>query len=842
MAYKVFENGFSQGWNQDTDPRFQENTTYRNPVNVSVTAEGNFYSCRNISGNREVDEFITSIIGTTATDVNVLGSFPVVGTYGPDKDFSILYFVKVEDASFPGGHEDRIIMYNLVQDISVTLLATNPTVPNHLNFPREGTIDAVVFGENNIDKVYFDDHTNVLRKVDAIDIPLTNPKEVTAIPYAPIDPIEYSAQETGSGQLPSGSYQIGYRYFNTDTKKYTKWSLVTNPIPVFPIDFADVTSLDEIYGGVANEATKKSIIVSVDKTTENSDIYDSIQLVIVKNISGNVSPPVIAYVTAPSKEYFNDPTNIIYDGSGLETTIDIAELGVDDACISAKTLVAKDNVLFRGNLKYHDRLVESFTYTGAKTIKEQLGLTSSVYLPQTENTNNPQLNHLGQIRSGQTSLQTYQPTDPDLPLVQIARINAEKDGFDLLEEGSSGIFSNLQPGKNVLNDFGNSQSIWSFSDLVPGNEIVFTIRGYKEAFRESTAGGEQYKFEQDYLNNSYAGQYDPLNNHSIGMSPDLAVIGYRYVVQNGETEEDVIFNIVTELNSILDSSKARLEIDTADPEKFKILSEYGRIFNGGIQRETFGLLDVIGFIEQGVDLSISQTEAALEDIASNPNSTQGGYKNPRNTVKAKGYFRDEVYRFGITWMDEFGCWSQPLPFDFSDHNARNVTSFGHTIAFHEVWGENFMRFKPTDPAVTAQFEVGDYVGVQKLGSIGLTNDIVFLQIQKIFPDGSVFMHFTEDNFEDTIIYDDFIVGDFTLAVTEGAELSHSLEGTDWKFPERENLAFPMMSVYDESIGAEVKPEDGFIQPLGLCITGIGGHPTWAKAFAIVSRNSESEKA
>ena len=836
MAYKVFENGFAKGWNQDVDPRFQENASYRNPINVSVTAEGDFYSCKNISGNVEVSEFIDSALGGTLTHINVLGAFPVVGTYnnGVDKNLSIIYFVRSESPTIPGGHDNRIIMYNIVLDTSTTLLTTNPTQANHLNFPKEGTIDAVVFGENNIDKVYFDDHTNVLRKIDAVDTVITNPKEVTAVPYAPIDPISYVTQEFGSGQLSSGTYQIGYRYFNTETKKYTRWSLFTNPIPVFPLDFSDVDSLDEIYGGVANEATKKSIIVSIDKTLENSDIFNSIQLGVVKNTSGNTSTPLIGYVTTPSTQHYDDPSKIVYDGGGLETTLDIGEFGIDDACFSAKTLVSKDNVLFRGNLKYHDRLVESFTYEDAKTIKEQLGLSGSVFLPQAENITNPNINFLGTITSGQTSLTEHQTSNVDVPSVTNARIydNTHPD-FDLIEDGIN--TSELKVGSSVFNDFGNTESLFSITNVRPGNIIAFTFKGYRAGLREASIFGsitEQYKFRQDYLNNSINsfGLGDPEQVSSIGMQPDLAVLGYRYIVQLGETEADVVKNIAQELNTIFPNDKAEIEV-ISGTNQFRILSKYQRSFNGGIQREEFGLLDVLFWTERGINLTVSQTQAALDDLVTNPESKQGGYKNPRNVVKAKSYFREEVYRYGITWVDEFGCWSQPLPFDFSSKNARVVTSYGNSINLSQDIATNVRRIRPVSSSLG--FSIGDYVGIQNVSDTGANNDIAFLEITEIFSDGSIIVNYKEDQFPNTSLYNDFIAGNTTVSTTLGGEYSHATSGVDWKFPSRENAAFPMMSAYDENTQRQVRPEDGFIQPIGLHISGIGGHPEWAKAFAIV---------
>ena len=45
------------------------------------------------------------------------------------------------------------------------------------------------------------------------------------------------------------------------------------------------------------------------------------------------------------------------------------------------------------------------------------------------------------------------------------------------------------------------------------------------------------------------------------------------------------------------------------------------------------------------------------------------YENPINTNLYRGYFRDEVYRFGVTYHDDYGNWSPVKPLDFSSFSA-----------------------------------------------------------------------------------------------------------------------------------------------------------------------------
>lgn len=48
-----------------------------------------------------------------------------------------------------------------------------------------------------------------------------------------------------------------------------------------------------------------------------------------------------------------------------------------------------------------------------------------------------------------------------------------------------------------------------------------------------------------------------------------------------------------------------------------------------------------------------------------------GYNDPNMSHKYLGYFRDEVYRFGITYVDKYGNWSPVKVFDFSNGTSTN---------------------------------------------------------------------------------------------------------------------------------------------------------------------------
>jgi hypothetical protein len=324
---------------------------------------------------------------------NILGAFECIGLYeagtytgqtADENNQSIIYFT-VHYANEE--YISTIYLYDIKRDASHTLYQGTD-----LAFPREGTIDAHVFGEKNYSNVYFIDYENELRKVSCI-VPttVTSIRDISMRPYAPVDSLSYEAVETG-GYCQSGTYQFSYRYYNTTTKKYTTWSLLTNPIPIYPTDF-DVEDKESIIGGLPGEATNKKIKLSIDLTAANAQYYNAIQLAVVKNISGNKIPETVAYTTSINSDWYDSPDAIYYDGMGKESLISISELVVEDAPIkSFKTLTVKDNVLFGGNIKYNDLSAAGSEFTDAYTIKQAIGNTG-VYKPIEDNTNSPTITH-----------------------------------------------------------------------------------------------------------------------------------------------------------------------------------------------------------------------------------------------------------------------------------------------------------------------------------------------------------------------------------------------------------------------------------------------------------------
>ena len=89
------------------------------------------------------------------------------------------------------------------------------------------------------------------------------------------------------------------------------------------------------------------------------------------------------------------------------------------------------------------------------------------------------------------------------------------------------------------------------------------------------------------------------------------------------------------------------------------------------------------------------------------------YENPENCSKYVSYFRDEVYRFGISYHDEYGNWSPVKPIIFSSFNKTNLSGAVYSIEITTGsinYDENRIRVAaPTGNQGVSGFVAGDLI-------------------------------------------------------------------------------------------------------------------------------------
>lgn len=380
------KNSFEGGLNKDTTPEAVKNNELLDAVNMEITGDGRTYKLQNIRGTTEVSTYLPA--GYDAATLNVLGVFEVYANYDKDNDgtfeeknVSLLIF------SYDANSGSVITLVDLT-DGSRNQMYPNSRDTSSLGLPPLGTVDASYTEERGSPQVYWDDNKNVLRGLNlnfsthASFLPPSLRELEVRKRYPGGPPVLQSIQD--GGVLYAGTYQIAFRFYNTNTGAKSDASLLCNPIAIAKSD-GTLSNYDQQLGGDINEIVNKKIILSVDTTIDEAAYYDAIQLIVIKNIDGTTIPSGVAYITAPSTAWYNNPSAIEYTGLGItETTIPIEDVIVEDAGIKcAKTQVIKDNRLFRGNIKYYDRSNDN----GAPVFDDAYTITQDADFKPGEETN-----------------------------------------------------------------------------------------------------------------------------------------------------------------------------------------------------------------------------------------------------------------------------------------------------------------------------------------------------------------------------------------------------------------------------------------------------------------------
>ncbi len=220
------------------------------------------------------------------------------------------------------------------------------------------------------------------------------------------------------------------------------------------------------------------------------------------------------------------------------------------------------------------------------------------------------------------------------------------------------------------------------------------------------------------------------------------------------------------------------------------------------------------------DLSYDKGDPTFSNVITKQEVIDGGHTSPHFTNKFKSYWREEVYRFGITYMDEFGNWAPPRPLDFSPFHKFNIDT--NSTAALKILSKIFTSATKSteltiDPsgAVYSTLGKGDWIGL--FGAPTPPTSGVASQRHKVI---------SVDSGTNKVV----VKGDTGL-ITSSNERIKQLFGEkgnhaqadvkDFKFPSREIPEFSLLDSKDDPTA------------IGLTITGIKNHPSWAKAFAIV---------
>jgi hypothetical protein len=227
------------------------------------------------------------------------------------------------------------------------------------------------------------------------------------------------------------------------------------------------------------------------------------------------------------------------------------------------------------------------------------------------------------------------------------------------------------------------------------------------------------------------------------------------------------------------------------------------------------------------------------------------YEDPINTNKYRGYFRDEVYRFGITYHDEYGNWSPVKPinfFSFTKDTPKTGVSTSGTIATGGVdYNKNLIEVSGSSnwPTGTTGYVQGQSVScTMVIGGITISfeTEIESVSTTRIFllcPASVLASYPTHSTFPT-------LTGTASLIPLKGNAYSHSSDAFSWKFPKREHLGvingttgtFGTLEYGNYSLLASIESGD-LPQALGLGLS-VSGHPEWARGMAVVRMDRDRD--
>lgn len=355
---KLTKNDFRGGLNTDVSPNLIQPTYYVDAHNLELVGDGKFFDLKNIKGTT----LVQNIINVPNTRVlKVFENFYKIDTTERVKCLTIIT-ANSSTINYFCFDTENVVLYELYEEV---------TPGDYLTDDR--LIDGRSYAENGIDILYFTDNYNELRKLRC-EIPF---------PYVAnfLTEFDLSLQRWGAngvislesdvvdtgGSLLSGTYQFAYRMCTPDTKKFTKWSSLTNPIHIY----STISSSPDRYSSGIGLYTDRKITLHINPTALELDNFEHFQLAVIENIyptgalsieSEGVSTSYASLLEIKEVADFitGSTINVEYVSNNKIGTISIDELTIDNSAIeSAKTLVIKNNRLFAGNIHYKNLTVDT---------------------------------------------------------------------------------------------------------------------------------------------------------------------------------------------------------------------------------------------------------------------------------------------------------------------------------------------------------------------------------------------------------------------------------------------------------------------------------------------------
>lgn len=350
---QTHRNSFEGGLNTDITKNLVNSNQFLDAKNLSLVGDGVFLSLQDKKGTTKLETL------TTTNNTTVLGVFSTRYTIGTEENVNCLtiFTVSVLDAGFPGTF--YIHAYDIDNDALYQLYSEDapPALIGVANIPS--LVDGVLYPENGLDILYFTDYLNRPRKLRC-EIPTVytanflNILDIDLLKRQALGTVDFESVSSG-GSLLTGTYQIAYQMLKPETNKYTKFSLLTNPIHIF-------TTVNGIVSAGIGLASDKRIKIDINPTEDEVAYYTHFRLAVVENVGAVPDSQVTVGVT---KTYpISDLLNFYLLSNTQYSSTTIDEIIIDLAAIEkVKTLAIRDNRLILGNvqlasLEYDQRIPE----------------------------------------------------------------------------------------------------------------------------------------------------------------------------------------------------------------------------------------------------------------------------------------------------------------------------------------------------------------------------------------------------------------------------------------------------------------------------------------------------
>ena len=332
---KTVANTFGGGKNGDLDKSISPNDTFLEAYNLHLVGDGKFMALENLQG---ISDLLT--LDASVTNCHIPGIFPVRAKIDGTSEECLLIWKQENFTTL------SIILYRASANAYETIFTET--------ISGTALVDAVAYPENGVDTVYYTDGINELRKLRLeFTSPITafSAQQISLQRRAPLANVSVSFA-TG-GTLLTGSYQFSIRFYNSGTKSYSKWSLLTTP------QYVTYTSVNPgTYGLISN---KKLTINATGIPTSEQNLWTHFQVAVLENTSETV--PVTASLQ-PLTTFTGSSAAYDYKSNDAIGTISLTDIVVDLAAIEyCSTLAVKNNRVFVGNLQY-----KNLTYDRTPTV------------------------------------------------------------------------------------------------------------------------------------------------------------------------------------------------------------------------------------------------------------------------------------------------------------------------------------------------------------------------------------------------------------------------------------------------------------------------------------------